>query len=116
MSDTAFRAWDILVGVVGLLTSIPVLAHGISTQLPSAKLVGLFDTLKDTDSLFESCIEAGLLRQQHIETFRERLTGHAELIRIQVHTARGCGDDFANFVKGLTRKINHVCQEVKEVR
>ncbi|KAI0351972.1 hypothetical protein OH77DRAFT_1592426 [Trametes cingulata] len=115
----AFNIWDIFVGIVGLLTSIPILLHYLKKQLPSRRLRTLFNTLAETDALFTSCIGEGLLKVRQARTFRaqlSRLRGRAEAMRVQVYTARGCGDDFANLLKGMSRRINALRKNVLEVR
>ena len=73
MSSAAYTRWDTFVGVVGVLTAIPVLYCLIAIQLPSRKVKALFETFTETDALFEGCIEEGVLREHHIEEFRAHL-------------------------------------------
>ncbi|KAI0351976.1 hypothetical protein OH77DRAFT_827830 [Trametes cingulata] len=115
----AFNIWDLFVGIAGLLTSIPIIWHYITQQLPSRKLRTLFKELAETDSLFTSCIEESLLKHHEARTFQSHLNSlcnRADILRLEAHTARSCGEDFTNLLSGLTRRINNLCKSVRLVR
>ncbi|KAI0351970.1 hypothetical protein OH77DRAFT_1428998 [Trametes cingulata] len=119
MSSSGYARWELFVGIVGVLTAIPVLVHLFISQLPSRKLPGLFKTLEEADAVFEDSIEEGLLKEHHITEFRALLGGlhsRANEVRAQVHAARDCLEDIVNWAKGLTSKINQLNDDVKEVR
>ncbi len=59
----AYDIWSTVAGVVGLLTSIPVIYAIVCSQLPSTKLRKLEAALRDTDALLQSVIEEGLLTE-----------------------------------------------------
>ncbi|KAH9888343.1 hypothetical protein C8Q73DRAFT_794119 [Cubamyces lactineus] len=115
----AFNIWDLFIGIVSLLTSVPIVYHCVTRQLPSRKLVTLFDTLSETETLYTSCIEEGLLKDYEARTFSTNLSvlqRRATDIRVLVQSAKTYGDDFKNLVQGVTRRINRLCKDIKKVR
>ncbi|KAI0330386.1 hypothetical protein GY45DRAFT_1323704 [Cubamyces sp. BRFM 1775] len=115
----AFNIWDLFIGIVSLLTSVPIVYHCVTRQLPSRKLRALFDTLSETETLYTSCIEEGLLKEYEARTFSKNISAlrrRATDIRVLVHSAKTYGDDFKNLVQGVTRRINRLCKDIKKVR
>ncbi|KAH9888345.1 hypothetical protein C8Q73DRAFT_709864 [Cubamyces lactineus] len=119
MSTVAYARWDVFVGVVGVLTAIPVLIALIATQLPSRKLKGLDEALMETETVLNESIEEGILRDYQIGAFKERLEllrNRTTEVRARVHAARTWSEDLENWVQGLTSKITQIIKDVKEVR
>ncbi|KAI0669475.1 hypothetical protein C8Q78DRAFT_1040155 [Trametes maxima] len=110
-------AWDLFVGIIGVLTGIPIAWTLIAMQLPSRKLRDLFDALSETETLLESCVEGGLLREHHVLVFQGRLTAlrnRAIETRTQAY-ARNIHEEFANWMGGLSSKINRISKDVRDV-
>ncbi|KAI0330383.1 hypothetical protein GY45DRAFT_1345955 [Cubamyces sp. BRFM 1775] len=119
MSSAAYTRWDMFVGVMGVLTAVPVVYCFIAIQLPSRKVKALFESFTETDALFEGCIEEGLLKEHHIQEFRahlKTLRRRANEVRAQVLAARTFREDVTNWAKGLTFKINQIHTGLTDVR
>ncbi|KAI0351968.1 hypothetical protein OH77DRAFT_1592422 [Trametes cingulata] len=119
MSSRAYARWEVFVGVVGVLSALPVLLLLLIAQLPSRKLRGLLETLSEADAVFQDSIEEGLLQEHDVQEFRYRLSllhSRTSEVRARVHAARDWFEDVTNWAKGLTSKINQLNRDAKTVR
>ncbi|KAI0364015.1 hypothetical protein BV20DRAFT_983451 [Pilatotrama ljubarskyi] len=111
--------WDIVIGVLSIVAGVPLIVRYVHKQLPSKKLQVLLDLLDDTSTLFTSCIEQGLVNESAAAEFQTQLTklrDRGDEVRLEALSAKSYTDDVVNMVKGLTRKINAVCKDVRELR
>lgn len=73
MSNASYARWETFVSVVGVLTAIPLIVAIVAIQLPTRKVAGLFETLASAQTQLHESVEAGLLEEDHIREFTERL-------------------------------------------
>ncbi|OJT07908.1 hypothetical protein TRAPUB_1187 [Trametes pubescens] len=118
-SSESYARWETFVSVVGVLTAIPLILTIIAVQLPTRKVVGLFETLASAQSQLHDSIEAGLLEEDHIREFTERLDLlliAARDVKERAHSARDLIEDFKNLIKGLTNQIRRIEFNAIELR
>ncbi|KAI0700984.1 hypothetical protein C8T65DRAFT_657001 [Cerioporus squamosus] len=111
--------WNIALGVLSICTAILGIVTFINTRLPSNKLHTMFELLQDADGLLLSCSEEGLVPSEAADDFREQLgwlRSRADEARLETLAAKSYSEDFANWLKGLTRNIDQICQNVREIR
>ncbi|RPD57826.1 hypothetical protein L226DRAFT_309565 [Lentinus tigrinus ALCF2SS1-7] len=111
--------WSILLGVLSIVLALLGTWSFVNTQLPSKNLHTMFDMLDDTDGLLLSCKEEGLVPVDAADDFRTKLAWHrasAEETRLRTLAAKNYIEDFTNWLRGLTRKMRKICQDVREIR
>ncbi len=75
MSSASYTRWETFAGVVGVITAIPLAITLVMIHLPSRKVDSLFLTLASVEASLEETVEEGLLREHHIQSFRQQLVG-----------------------------------------
>ncbi|KAI0944012.1 hypothetical protein AcV7_001948 [Taiwanofungus camphoratus] len=118
--SSAIDIWGVVAGVLGTLGLIPMVLAMVQSQFPSTRLKVLDDTLTETTSLFRTVSEEGLLKDvDYVSQTRDRLSfmcRQAEEFRTATHCATTTLKEFKELLKGLSRKISLLCEEVKELR
>ena len=75
MTDAFSKRWDLSLGILAIV-SCPILSFvfcWINSQRPSKKVRGMRELLKETESLFMSCFEEGLVKGAQAENYKESL-------------------------------------------
>ncbi|KAI0351978.1 hypothetical protein OH77DRAFT_828288 [Trametes cingulata] len=113
--------FDIVVGVFGLLAlTLQYLYLLIKARLPSSKLRVLDETLEQTQSLLDTCVEEGRLRRGNLaEDYQRRLNElktDANQLRIETLSAKTYFEDFKNMLNGLSRRTDGLCEQVTKIR
>ena len=73
--DFGVNIWSIVSGVLTIYTLVPCVRALVQSQHPETRLAELDATLKDTEALFRSVVEEGLLHPvRHVPHFEFNLT------------------------------------------
>ncbi|RPD57822.1 hypothetical protein L226DRAFT_563618 [Lentinus tigrinus ALCF2SS1-7] len=111
--------WNIALGVLSICMAIQGIFRFINNRLPSNRLHSMSGLLQDANELLLSCSEEGLVPSDAADDFRQKLSllrSRADEVRLETLAAKNRKEDFANWLKGLTRDINQICQDVREIR
>ncbi|KAI0364013.1 hypothetical protein BV20DRAFT_60585 [Pilatotrama ljubarskyi] len=116
-----YTVFDIVVGVVGLLAiALQYLHVFIKARLPSSKLRVLEETLEQTQSLLDTCVEEGRLRRGNLAAdFQTRLNAvktDVNQVRIETLAAKTYFEDLKNMLRGLSRRTDDLREQVTEIR
>ncbi|KAI0684918.1 hypothetical protein C8T65DRAFT_680878 [Cerioporus squamosus] len=111
--------WNIVLGVLSIALAIQTVWRLLKKKLPSKRVRRMYKLLDDADALLISCGEEGLVHGKKAEGFRRnlaRLRQFAAEVRLEANTAKSYPEDFANMLKGLTERIDDICQEAVDIR
>ncbi|RPD57199.1 hypothetical protein L226DRAFT_561497 [Lentinus tigrinus ALCF2SS1-7] len=114
------NTFGIFSGAFGIVVAIPLIWTIIHSQLPLAKLRQLEETLTETESLFRSVIEEGLLDPtENVPHFRRQLASvrsNADLLREQTYMATTLKKQLAAWLNGLSGEISVQCTNATGIR
>ncbi|PSS05540.1 hypothetical protein PHLCEN_2v3742 [Hermanssonia centrifuga] len=78
---SAYDVAGTIFGVLGTVGIFQMLYNFVNSNLPSERLKELIDTLNDTNALFDSVIEEGILFEKSFVTRTEKRLDRLVLIR-----------------------------------
>ncbi|KAI0077825.1 hypothetical protein K474DRAFT_1661244 [Panus rudis PR-1116 ss-1] len=111
---------SLVIGVIGLITIVPLVYKLISSNFPSRRYEKLRKDYYETVDFFEQVTEEGLLPDQtFVAIIRMQLDDchdNMEDIRSQTYLAATFVEQFRALCRGLSRRINHECSEVQKIR
>ncbi|OAX37818.1 hypothetical protein K503DRAFT_719206 [Rhizopogon vinicolor AM-OR11-026] len=119
--DNAFSFYTTVFGlIVGMMSIFGVIFAFCQSHLPNPMIKELFALLEETQCLYESAVEAGLLpdstlRSQMRDTL-VKLWNNAQNLRFRAHSATTLLEDYQGFFNGLSYSIAVACSQVKELR
>ncbi|OBZ75943.1 hypothetical protein A0H81_04133 [Grifola frondosa] len=120
LCTAGYDIWGVVAGVLGVLGLLPLLSALIHNQLPSSRFKMLHDTMSETESLFRTVMEEGLLKNpsyvQQTEGRLNQMRSEVEDLRAATHRATSFVKEIRGFLHGLSREISLLCEEVKELR
>ncbi|OJT13285.1 hypothetical protein TRAPUB_10178 [Trametes pubescens] len=111
-----FNVWDLVTSILSL--GVTFLAAYLYHQLPSKKVDVLFALLDKTHGFFMLCVEQGLLDELAAARFEDELTTlrtRSNEVNMTVTQAKTWTQDVSNLFWGLTRKIDGICYDLREV-
>ncbi|KAI0800219.1 hypothetical protein C8Q74DRAFT_1235115, partial [Fomes fomentarius] len=116
MLTAAGENFGLAAGVLGVATAIPLIYGWFSRRLPSARMHVLERLLLETEGLFRSALEDGLLGDHHsLEGLHSRIwavKGRIECLRVEV---RRTNDDLKGWWNGLSGRASLLCDELKNI-
>ncbi|KAH7887370.1 hypothetical protein F5I97DRAFT_1925826 [Phlebopus sp. FC_14] len=120
MDDNAFSIYSNVFGIVVGSVSLITLAFGLHMHFPSKKIKYLESVLDETEKLFQSALEDGLLPQHKFTSWVEarlyQLREDTMLLRPRAYRATTWVQDCKELLKGLSLAIGKVCYQVRELR
>ncbi|KAH7882626.1 hypothetical protein F5I97DRAFT_1816261 [Phlebopus sp. FC_14] len=112
----ASNVFGIIVGGVSLIT----LAFGFHLHLPSNRIKHLQELLDETEQVFKSALEDGLLPQHKctsdVEHHLCQLRDHAMALRRRVYCVTTWVQDCKLAFKGISSEIGSTCYELRKLR
>lgn len=64
MSDLGFNIWGVVAGVIGTVALVPVFLAWLRTRVPTKRFPALRDLLKETQDLFKTVVQEGLITDE----------------------------------------------------
>ncbi|KAH7887441.1 hypothetical protein F5I97DRAFT_829169 [Phlebopus sp. FC_14] len=120
MNDNSFSVSSNIFGIIVGSVSLIALAFGLHVNLPSRKIKYLESILDETEKLFQSVLEDGLLPQQEftskVENHLYQLREDTIFFRRRVYCVTTYVQDWKELVKGLSSEIGQACHDVKQLR
>ncbi|OJA16293.1 hypothetical protein AZE42_12499 [Rhizopogon vesiculosus] len=119
--ENAFSFYTAVFGlIVGMTSIFGVILAFSQSHLPNRMIKELFALLEETQSLYDSAVEAGLLpgstlRSQMKDTLA-KLWDNQQNLRFRAHSATTLLEEYLGFFKGLSYSIAVACSQVKELR
>ncbi|OAX42345.1 hypothetical protein K503DRAFT_369726 [Rhizopogon vinicolor AM-OR11-026] len=119
--DNAFSFYTTVFGLtVGMMPIFGGILAFCQSHLPSRMIKELVGLLEETQDLYDSAVEAGLLpdstlRRQMKDTLA-KLRKNMQSLRVKAHSATTLLEDYQGFFKGLSYSIAVICCQVKELR
>ncbi|KII93065.1 hypothetical protein PLICRDRAFT_170857 [Plicaturopsis crispa FD-325 SS-3] len=113
---------DVFGYIAGTIGIVAALYAFISSQLPKNQFKYLVEVLEDTESLFQCCIEEGLLTSDNprsVSRMESRLAGHrkaAEKLRTDALGSLSFSKQFSLMFDGLSTSISRTASDVTSLR
>ncbi|KAH7887476.1 hypothetical protein F5I97DRAFT_1860737 [Phlebopus sp. FC_14] len=119
MDDNAFSIYSNVFGIFVGSVSLITLAFGFCMHLPSNRIKHLDALLDETDKIFRSALEEGLLPQQKSESIEDHLSDCRERtmdLRSRVLCVTTWFQDCKELVMGVSADIGKTCYELRKLR
>ncbi|KAH7887340.1 hypothetical protein F5I97DRAFT_819440 [Phlebopus sp. FC_14] len=120
MNDNSFSFSSNVFGIIVGGMSLIALAFGLHMHLPSKRIKYLESILDETDTLFKSALEDGLLPEQNFTSrAADRLSKLRErtlVLRPRAYHATTWVQVCKELLKGLSLNIGKICYQVEELR
>ncbi|KAH7889160.1 hypothetical protein F5I97DRAFT_1802028 [Phlebopus sp. FC_14] len=120
MATNAFSFFSNVFGIIVGSVSLIALAFGLHMHLPSQRIKYLKSILDETDDIFKSAVEDGLLPEQR---FTSKTANRLSQLREDTMTLRSrayCATTWVQvckeLLKGLSPDIGRTCHDVKKLR
>ncbi|OJA09903.1 hypothetical protein AZE42_06195 [Rhizopogon vesiculosus] len=120
MDSNALSFYSNVFGLlIGGTTILGVFLGFCRSHLPSQRIKELEELFEETQGLYESAVEDGLLHDMAKDQTRERLAVLHERtlqLRSRAYSATTLLKDYQKFLRGLSYSIGVACYDVKELR
>ncbi|KAH7889165.1 hypothetical protein F5I97DRAFT_1923732 [Phlebopus sp. FC_14] len=120
MDNPAFAFYTNVFGIIVGSVSLITLAFGFHVNLPSNRMKTLEILLDETDKIFNSALEDGLLPEQEfiykVKCHLYQLREDTMLFRLRVYCVTTWLQDCKELLKGLSVAIGKTCYELRKLR
>ncbi|THH17230.1 hypothetical protein EUX98_g9168 [Antrodiella citrinella] len=119
-AEIPYDLLGLVFGILGVVGLVPLLWAVVRCQLPQHKLKKLDSILEEATALLHSAVQEGFVPSVafvvEADCVLRNLRGHTENLRADVLSADGIRRQCLAAIKGLSTRVDVICQRVKDLR